>query len=80
MVDLKVRVFKGNEPKTTVSIPVGILRMASKLVPARAAAALKEEGIDLDEIVRLSEDPAARGQIALIEDHVKNEKTVVSLE
>ena len=57
-----------------------ILRIAANLVPRRAAAALRDEGIELDEIVRLSEDPNVRGQIAEVEDHEKGERVVVSLE
>lgn len=82
MADLKVRVFKGNEeePATTVTIPGGVLKIASNLVPQRAAAALKEQGIDLDELVRLSEGPGAKGRLVEIEDHRKNERVVISLE
>jgi hypothetical protein len=55
MADLKIRVFKGGEAKqeTTVTIPCGILSVASKLIPKQAAEALHNKGIDLDEIVRL---------------------------
>ena len=82
MADLKVRVFKGNddEPATTVTIPAGILRIASKFVPNRAVDALKEQGIDLEELVRLSEAPGTPGKLAEIEDHQKNERVVISLE
>jgi F0F1-type ATP synthase epsilon subunit len=82
MSDLKVRVFKhGNDdPSTTVTIPGGILKVASKLIPRRAIAALADEGIDIDEIVRLSESQEAVGVIARVEDHEKNEIVVVALE
>lgn len=82
MSDLKVRVYKDgdSDPATTVTIPGGILRVASKLIPRRAIAALNEEGIDVDEIIRLSESPDAIGRLAEIEDHRKNERVVISLE
>jgi len=81
MVDLKIRVYKsGGEPATTVTIPGNVLRIASGLVPASARRALEGEGIDLAEIVRLSETDAARGVLAEIEDHDKGERVVVSLE
>ena len=82
MADLKIRVFKGDdqEPATTVTIPGSILRIASNLIPNKAVAALKEQGIDLDEIVRLSEAPDATGKLAEVEDHKKNERVVISLE
>ena len=82
MADLKIRVFKRFEqkPSSTVTIPGGVLRIASSLIPAKAAAALKEEGVDLDELVRLSESPEARGTLVEIEDHEKNQRIVVALE
>ncbi len=82
MSDLKVRVFKGNEqkPATTVTVPGGILKIASNLIPNKAVTALKEQGIDLDEIVRLSEAPDATGKLVEVEDHEKNERVVISLE
>ncbi len=82
MADLKIRVFKGVEQDlaTTVTIPGGVLKIASNLIPPRAAAALKEEGIDLEEVIRLSENPDAHGKLVEVEDHKKNERVVISLE
>ena len=82
MADLKVRVFKGNDaqPATTATIPGGALKIARNLVPQRVMAALRDQGIDLDEIVRLSEGPEAKGKLVEIEDHGKDERVIVSLE
>jgi hypothetical protein len=82
MPDLKVRVFKGSDaqPTTTVTIPGGVLKIARNLVPQRALAALRDQGMDLDEIVRLSEQPEAKGKLVEIEDHNKGERVIISLE
>lgn len=82
MADLKIRVFKSGEttPATTVTIPGGVLRVASKLIPKQAAAALQEKGIDLDEIIRLSASPGMHGTILEVEDHKENERVVIALE
>jgi hypothetical protein len=82
MSDLKIRVFKDDEsePATTVTIPGGVIKIASKLIPAKAIAALNEQGIDLAEIARLSESPDAKGTLVEVEDHKKNERVVISLE
>ena len=82
MADVKIRVFKGNarDPATTVTIPGGVLKIASKLIPRQALAALKDQGIELEEIVRLSENPEAHGKLVEVEDHGKNERIVISLE
>lgn len=82
MSDLKIRVFKNGrtDPSTTVSIPGGILKIAANLIPNRAAAKLQEEGIDLDELARLSENPEAQGTLVTIDDHDKNEQVVIALE
>lgn len=82
MADLKIRVFKGGdpEPETTVTVPGGVLKIASKLIPKRATDALQEKGIDLDEIIRLSENPEARGTLIEVEEHKKKERIVIALE
>ena len=82
MADLKIRVFKGDERDlaTTVTIPGGVLKIASNFIPHKAVAALKEEGIDLEEIIKLSENPEAHGNLVEVEDHRKNERVVISLE
>ena len=82
MVNLKIRVFKAGEtnPETTCTIPAGVLKIASKLIPKQAADALREKGIDLDEIMRLSASPDAHGTLLEVEDHKKNERVVIALE
>jgi len=82
MADLKIRVFKAGEaqPETTVTIPGGVLKVASRLIPKQAAAALRDKGIDLDELIKLSTNPEISGTIIEFEEHRKNEKVVISLE
>ena len=82
MAHLKIRVFKGSNPspETTVTVPGGVLKIASKLIPKKAMEALHNEGIDLEEIIRLSENPEAHGTLVEVEDHRKNERIVISLE
>jgi hypothetical protein len=82
MSALKIRVYRGDDQHlaTTVAIPAGVLKIAANLVPRRAVAALRDEGIELDELVRLSEAPEAHGQLIEVTDHDKNEKIVISLE
>lgn len=82
MADLKIRVFKGGEtnPETTVTIPGGVLKIASKLIPKQASTALHEKGIEIDEVVKLSENPDARGTLVEIQEHKQNEKIVIALE
>jgi hypothetical protein len=82
MADLKIRVYKSDEtrPETTVTIPGGVLKLASRLIPKQAAAALQDKGIDFDEIIKLSTNPEINGTLVEIEEHNKKEKIVISLE
>jgi hypothetical protein len=82
MADFKIKVFKQgeSEPETTVTIPGGILKIASNLIPKQATEALQEKGINLEEILRLSENPDAHGTLVEVEDHKKNERVVIALE
>ena len=76
MTDLKIRVFKSDEeePDTTITIPGKILKIASTIIPKKLAEKLQEEGIDIDEIIRLSENPDAQGTLVEVEEHKKNKK------
>ena len=82
MADLKIRIFKGCEssPETTVTIPGSLLKFASRLIPKQAAIALQEKGIDINEIVRLSENPEAKGIFIEVEEHKKNRRIIIALE
>ena len=82
MADLKIRMYKGNgpEPETTITIPGNILKIASKLIPKKLAVFLQEKGIDVNELIKLSENPDAKGTLVEIEEHKKNEKVVIALE
>ena len=82
MADLKIRVYKSGiaEPQTTVTIPGGVLRLAARLIPKKALNALQAEGIDLDEIIELSNNSEVEGTLVEIDEHSKNEKIVISIE
>ena len=82
MRSLKIRVFKGGEssPEITCTIPTAVLQVAFKLVPRQAKEALREKGIELEEIVNLSSNTEVQGTLLEVEDHKKNEKVVIALE
>jgi len=82
MANLKIRIFKVGEekPETTVTIPGGVLQVAAKLLPRQAHEALREKGMDLDEIVKLATSPGQTGTLVEVEDHKKGEKVVIAVE
>jgi len=82
MLFFKVKVFKDSktEPDVTIKIPLGILRTASKLIPKKALSFLDEKGIDIAEIVKLTENDEIRGTLIEIDDHRKNEHIVILVE
>jgi len=80
MASLKIRTFKEGQPEATVTIPLGILRIASKMIPKQAEAALAEKGIDLNEIIELSQNEEAHGTLVEIEEHRKNERVIIAIE
>jgi hypothetical protein len=79
---LKIRTFKGGEtgPETTITIPVAILRFATKVMPKQVASALQEYGIDLHQLVELSQEEDVQGTLVEIERHKKNEKIIIAIE
>jgi hypothetical protein len=82
LADLNIRIFKNGktQPDTTITIPGGVLRIAGKLIPKKASESLQEKGIDIDELIELSNTEEINGTIMEIEDHKKNEKVVISLD
>lgn len=82
MRSLKIRVFKGSEttPETTCTIPTAVLEVAVRLIPKQAMAVLREKGIELEEIIKLTSNPEVHGTLLEVEDHKKNEKVLITLE
>ncbi len=82
LASLKIRAYSGGnpEPDKTFAIPLSVLNVAAQLMPSVAADALKKEGIDLDEIVEISRRSDVQGILLEAEDHIKNEKVVLSIE
>lgn len=82
MAGLVIREFREGcvHPDTTVKIPETVLTIATKLIPKKALEALHEQGIDLEEIVRLSKNPEFKGIVAEVEDHKENKRIEISVE
>lgn len=82
MLKLKIRIFKNNDtaPDTTMTVPLAVIKVASKLVPRKAVKVLDDLGIDLDEIIEISKAEEPLGILAEIEEHKKNRKTIISIE
>jgi hypothetical protein len=82
MIKLKIRIYENNEsdPKTTISVPLGMLRFVSRFVPANLKESLSKKGIDVEIIADLAKSEEIRGTLVEIEEHKKNEKTVISIE
>lgn len=82
MAKLKIRAYTGGktEPDKTFTIPLNVLDVAARLIPKDAAAHLRREGIDLEEIAQISGSPDVRGILLEAEDHIENKKVVISIE
>ena len=71
---------KNKNPLTTVSIPLVVIKMVKSLIPQKAKEELQKEGIDIQEIIKLSDSPDFSGTVLEVENHEKNEKIIISLE
>jgi hypothetical protein len=82
MAKLKIRIFKnnGSSPDTTATIPLAIVKVASKLIPSKAVSVLDDLGIDLNQLIEISKSEEALGTLAEIEEHKKERKIIISLE
>tara|TARA_B100000902_G_scaffold308324_1_gene297456 strand:+ start:73 stop:324 length:252 start_codon:yes stop_codon:yes gene_type:complete len=71
---------KNKKPLTTVSIPIFVIKMVKSLIPKKAKEELQKEGIDIQEIIKLSDSPDFTGTVLEVDNHEKNEKIIISLE
>ena len=79
---LFIRVFENNEkkPAQTVTIPLGVLRLARNFIPNRAKAALEKEGIALDPVMGWADQQEAPGVLFQVDDHKRKRRVVISIE
>ncbi len=82
MANLKIKVFKdgADDPETTITIPLDVLRRASKIMPSHVLSALEEKGIDINHLLYATKKDNVLGTLVEIEEHRKNEKVVISVE
>ena len=82
MLKLKIMIFKNSDtsPDTTITVPLAVIKVASKLAPRKAVKVLDDLGIDLDQIIEISETEEPLGTLAEIEEHNKNRKIIISIE
>ena len=82
MTSLKIRIYtkEKDNPKTTISVPLGILKIASKLIPKKLVSKLTDKGIDIHEVLKAVMEEDIRGVLAEIEEHHKNETIIISVE
>ena len=79
---LKVRIYKEGkpDPAQTITVPLGIIGIAMKFVPKKMKATLEEKGLDIKMLTDVAKSGEVQGEVAVIEDHEKSEKTVISIE
>ena len=82
MRSLKIREFKidSDTPEETVTIPLSIFKIVTKIIPKNALAALQQKDIDIEEIQKLADNPEIQGLILEVEEHAKGVRTTISIE
>ena len=82
MTKLCIKKFEqeSKKPLTTVSISLAVIKMVENLIPKNAKEELQKEGIDIKEIIKLSESAHFTGTVLEVDNHLKNEKIIISLE
>tara|TARA_Y100000591_G_scaffold224446_1_gene195567 strand:- start:1165 stop:1416 length:252 start_codon:yes stop_codon:yes gene_type:complete len=82
MTKLCIKKFEqgSKKPITTVSIPLAIIKMVKSLIPKKTKEELHKEGIDIKEIIKLSESPNFTGTVLEVDNHQRNEKIIISIE
>jgi len=78
MTKIRIEVFEEGAPAATITIPMWVVKGASKLLPKIAGKAVKEH-VDLEQVVALAKDAPANGTLLEIEDHENNDRVVISI-
>jgi len=78
MAKIRIEVYEDGTPSATITIPLWVVKGASKMLPKIAKKELQEH-IDIDQIVELAKNPEASGVILEIEEHKNKERVVISI-
>jgi len=68
------------KPDTTMTVPLAVIKVASRLVPRKAIKVLDDLGIDFDQIIDLAKTEEPLGILAEIDEHNKDRKIIISIE
>lgn len=79
MKSLCIEVFEGENKEATVRIPVAVLRVASKLFPSKYMSSLDKNDVSLDDLLEAASSHEVTGRLIEIEDHMDNERVVISV-
>jgi len=79
---IKIREYKidSDLPETTVTIPLSVFKIVTKIMPRKALDALQQNETDVEEIQKLAEKPEVQGTILEVEEHSKGSKIIISVE
>ncbi len=77
----KIRVYEGNleKPKVNIAIPMGLVKLAWKFLPADAKLALNEQQIDLNDILAAIDDQT-QGKILEVDDAEDKQRVEIVIE
>ncbi len=80
MKHFKIEIYEQDVKQATIRIPRGVLRFAYSLIPQKQRAALEQKNIDIDGLLEVSKLPEVNGVLMDIEDHVDQERVLISME
>ncbi len=77
----KIRVYEGGDakPKVNITLPLGLFKIASKIIPGSAQLQLKEKNLNLEDIFA-SIDEIEDGKILEVQDNGDNERVEILVE
>lgn len=79
MANLVIEVFESGAPASTVRIPLRVLGVISRLLPAVACKALAAQGIELQALIESARSGALNGCILDVTEHASSERVVISI-
>ena len=68
------------KPIKTITIPLSALKRFASLIPLKVKEELEKEGIDLQNIIKISESTKVKGELLALENHPDGQITTLSID
>lgn len=78
MKNLKIEIFDNDVKDTTITIPLAVIKVASRLIPKKYLSSLEKSSVNIDELIAAASHPDIDGTLVEVEDHGDSQRIIIS--